>query len=153
MPLTGRVPGHRQEVRPTTGPKEVWVDGMPGPCAPHVAPQAVPGVARQYGYMDEFKANMISHWVENQSTREEGEPLYLTQFKQADSDSGSEHRNSSDTKVQVHSTVALAQLDAPLETHLDDFPESPQLSPKISDTAETHLEALEALKIAPKRTL
>ena len=150
MPLTGRVPGHRQEVRPTTGPKEVWVDGMPGPSAPHVAPpQAVPGGARQYGYMDEFKANMISHWVENQSTREEGEPLYLTQFKQADSDSGSEHRNSSNTKVQVHSTVALAQMDAPLETHLDDFPESPQASPKISDTAETHLEALEAALVSP----
>ena len=46
---------------------------------------------------------MISHWVENQSNREDAgsEPLYLTQFKQAESDSGSE-KLTPFTKVQVH---------------------------------------------------
>merc|ERR1711971_684998 len=52
--------------------------------------------------MDEFKANMISHWVENQAGKEDNNaPLYLTQFKQADSDSGSEKQEPT-TKAQVH---------------------------------------------------
>ena len=139
MPLHGRVPGHRQEVvpRPAASPaREVWVDGLASPSAVTTP--------KPYGYMDEFKANMISHWVEHQSTREEGEPLYLTQFKQADSDSGSEHLVV-DTKVQVHTDSALSKLQEPLETHLDDVPETPN----ISDTAEAHLEALEAALVVP----
>ena len=63
--------------------------------------------------MDDFKANMISHWVEHQSTREEGQPLYLTQFKQADSDSGSE-KLATDTKALVHSDSTLERLEEPL---------------------------------------
>jgi len=94
--------------------------------------------------MDDFKANMISHWVEHQSSREEGQPLYLTQFKQADSDSGSE-KVATDTKALVHSDSTLERLEEPLETNLDDFPENP----KISDTAEAHLEALEAAMVTP----
>jgi len=141
MPLHGRVPGYRQESaalqRPPLQPaREVWVDGIGGPTAP-----AAP---RPYGYMDDFKANMISHWVEHQSSREEGQPLYLTQFKQADSDSGSE-KVATDTKALVHSDSTLERLEEPLETNLDDFPESP----KISDTAEAHLEALEAAMVTP----
>jgi len=105
MPLNGRVPGYRQpsdywidamrqtSSDQTTQAKEIWVDGKP-----QDAPQA-----RVYGHMDDFKANMISHWVENQSNREDAvsEPLYLTQFKQAESDSGSEKLTPL-TKVQVH---------------------------------------------------
>ena len=141
MPLHGRVPGYRQEPaalqRPPLQPaREVWVDGIGGAIS-----QAAP---RPYGYMDDFKANMISHWVEHQSTREEGQPLYLTQFKQADSDSGSE-KLATDTKALVHSDSTLERLEEPLETNLDDFPESP----KISDTAEAHLEALEAAMVTP----
>ena len=144
MPLHGRVPGYRQEPaalqRPPVQPaREVWVDGMGGPSPSPAAP-------RPYGYMDDFKANMISHWVEHQSTREEGQPLYLTQFKQADSDSGSEKLVAAgDTKAIVHSDSTLERLEQPLETNLDDFPESP----KISDTAEAHLKALEAAMVAP----
>lgn len=105
MPLNGRVPGYRQpsdywidamrqsSSDQTTQPKEIWVDGKPQD----------PPQAKMYGYMDDFKANMISHWVENQSNRDDAvaEPLYLTQFKQAESDSGSE-KLTPITKVQVH---------------------------------------------------
>jgi len=102
MPLNGRVPGYRQAVEnwidtpnqnspPQT--KEIWVDGKGS---------NVEGKPRMYGYMDEFKANMISHWVENQAGKEDNNtPLYLTQFKQADSDSGSEKQEPT-TKAQVH---------------------------------------------------
>ena len=89
MPLNGRVPGYRQ-------PAEIWIDGQRN-VQPAVKAVAEPQ-PRQYGFMDEFKANMISHWVENQKTREGGS-LYLTQFKQADSDSGSDKHVA---KVEVH---------------------------------------------------
>ena len=84
MPLNGKVPGYRQ-------PAQVWIDG-------DKERQAGVGVQR-YGYMDDFKANMINTWVENQ--KDASGSLYLTQFKQADSDEGSE-RVISETKVEVH---------------------------------------------------
>ena len=90
MPLNGRVPGYRQ-------PAEIWIDGqktlqqqLPGPMPVSAEQQ------RPYGFMDEFKANMISHWVDNQR---EGGSHFLTQFKQADSDSGSDKHVA---KVEVH---------------------------------------------------
>ena len=61
-------------------------------------PSAKPEI-RRYGFMDDFKASMITHWVENQKDRHTTEgcstsstsTMFLTQFKQADSsDSGSE---------------------------------------------------------------
>jgi len=112
MPLNGRVPGYRQPTEywidamrqapsdQTTQGNEIWVDGKP-----QDSPQA-----RAYGYMDDFKANMISHWVENQSNRDDAEPLYLTQFKQAESDSGSEKLTPL-TKVQVHAVNTSTDLE------------------------------------------
>ena len=104
MPLNGRIPGYRQpaeqrinsprnqQSNPARNKQEIWVDGVN---------QNV-NKPRMYGYMDEYKANMISHWVENQSGKEDNAPLYLTQFKQADSDSGSEKQQPM-TKVEIHS--------------------------------------------------
>ena len=79
MPLHGRVPGHRQQRT------EVWVDSRPPPQA------------------EASRAAMVSRWVENQSLQDqeaeveakteakaEAKPLFMTQFKTADSDSGSE---------------------------------------------------------------
>ena len=75
MPLHGRVPGHRQQRT------EVWVDSRPPPQA------------------EASRAAMVSRWVENQSCQDqeaeveaktEAKPLFMTQFKTADSDSGSE---------------------------------------------------------------
>ena len=87
MPLHGRVPGHRQQRT------EVWVDSRPPPQS------------------EASRAAMVSRWVENQTLQDqeaeveakaeakteakaeakaEAKPLFMTQFKTADSDSGSE---------------------------------------------------------------
>merc|ERR1719443_1470886 len=57
---------------------------------------------RSSGYNNNYKVDMVSQWVENQTYKDPtktGEGcLFLTQFKQADSDSGSDGV----VKVQVH---------------------------------------------------
>ena len=94
MPLNGKVPGYRQ-------PAEIWIDGD-RERQRSVPPATQKQVEKRYGFMDDFKANMINHWVENQKSRDDSGSLYLTQFKQADSDSGSEKVVSAETQAEVH---------------------------------------------------
>jgi hypothetical protein len=117
MPLTGLVPvqsSHRlrlqqqqqqqqkQEQCSIDSPKrsgsrqEVWIDEQP-------PPQTQQPKKMSYGYMDEQKASMINSWVENQTGK--GDSVFLTQFKQVESDDSNEH------KVIVHQEVLQPPLD------------------------------------------
>merc|ERR1712018_943046 len=102
--------------------KEVWIDESPVQQKPPQQQPVRPNVARnqqqgskQYGYMDEHKANMINTWVEHQSSPPTMAPKQLernmpehvnmpvfkvlTQFKTIDSDESSE---ANVTNAQVH---------------------------------------------------
>ena len=102
MPLHGKVPGYRQ--------REVWIDSMPqSPMTPSpVTENNVNNVnnnntdTRAGLNNSNYKVDMVSQWVENQTYKDPTKTgdgcLFLTQFKQADSDSGSDGV----VKVQVH---------------------------------------------------
>ena len=107
MPLHGRVPGYRQ--------REVWIDSMP---PSPLTPTNVNNETKVPGYTNNnYKVDMVSQWVENQSYQEpvkQGDAgcLFLTQFKQADSDSGSDKVG----KVQVHQDKKVAPPPPPRRT-------------------------------------
>ena len=139
MPLNGKVPGYRQ-------PAQVWIDGERGyPTAAAAASGSSPG--QRYGFMDDFKANMISSWVENQTTTEPGHSgggHYLTQFKTADSsDSGSERilPETTTTKVEVHQPrEAVQPLASAASNHSRRSGPPPPPPPRRSSSREKELD-------------
>lgn len=75
---------------------EVWIDQQPLH-QPLQQPLQQPRKIN-YGYMDVHKASMINNWVETQSVN--GESVFLTQFKQVESDESVNVENNH--KVIVH---------------------------------------------------
>ena len=89
-------PGSRQEI---------WIDGYEN----NSPSSNKADVNKKYGYMDEHKANMINNWVEKQ-TVDEGETsniqkngnVFLTQFKQVESDESNTCEKQQKHQVIVH---------------------------------------------------
>ena len=124
-----------------------------------------PDVRRQYGYMDDFKASMITHWVENQKDREDKEGArFLTQFKQADSTSDSgegSEQHTLDNKTKEVTASTKADINQPLvQAKKSTGKEPPLPPPRRSSSKEKeicspnlHQEASESINNAVRQKL
>ena len=132
-------------------------NNAPQMATPTSASAAKPEI-RRYGFMDDFKASMITHWVENQKDRHTTPPegcstsspsaMFLTQFKQADSsDSGSEQLAidalNNSIKAEVHQPP---QNNNPAQ--VKDRQKPPPAPPRRSSSREKDMSCITA-SVAP----